>query len=512
MLCLLFAILIHTVLYSQDDGFINGIVLDSVDRKAVSFATVRIKDQAIGVITNEDGTFRIPRKLNSYGDSIEISSLGYKLKFVRFSDFETVEPKSILLQPAIEELEEVVVTADRTRLNAKEIITKAIYRIPYNYPNGAFSYLGYYRDYQWIENQYVNLNEAIVEVYDKGFTEVEYDSLQARILSLVKNEEFPRDSALTVAYDYSSSVKTIPNATIDDYGGNELLILLIHDAIRNYNTGTFSFVDTFRKDFLPNHKFAKEAVVPYSDDMIYEIGIYKDLPNLRVKGSIYISATDYGILRLNYQVYVLESGDKGAYSFTTELPLYGVLVEYERTDKYYLKYLSFKNHFEISPPPKFYAKTLAFDLNSYNFEIVFSQPIAKEDATDLRNYKLKYKKKKIPFDKISLDEERKIVTLYPVLTPRLNKLLSDFEVNPGFQKDFSVKFGKIKSESGEILDRTTIVRGDQYREFFVQQVNKKGTPPKVSELMEKGKPIFGEQPLNEKDLKENYWMNTPLKN
>lgn len=49
-----------STLYAQDFDFLRGKVLDKETGEPVVFATVRIKDQAKGVITNMDGSFRLP--------------------------------------------------------------------------------------------------------------------------------------------------------------------------------------------------------------------------------------------------------------------------------------------------------------------------------------------------------------------------------------------------------------------------------------------------------------------
>ena len=61
------------------------------------------------------------------------------------------------------------------------------------------------------------------------------------------------------------------------------------------------------------------------------------------------------------------------------------------------------------------------------------------------------------------------------------------------------------------LNKTTTVQGDQYREFFVQQINRNPALPDATKLMDKGKPIFLGQPLFTGELEADYWMNTPLK-
>ena len=152
-----------------------------------------VVNYALGVVSNEDGSFRLPAKLQSYGDSLEVSSLGYRDKIIRISDLDRNQVVSILLDPAIEKLEEVVVSAEKRRLSAEEIVKNALQRIPDNYPTNPYSYIGYYRDYQLIEQSYTNLNEAIIQIYDRGFAELDYETTEARILRLQKKRRFSQE-------------------------------------------------------------------------------------------------------------------------------------------------------------------------------------------------------------------------------------------------------------------------------------------------------------------------------
>ena len=281
---LLLLLLTSYIIRGQENEFFNGRILDVTDQSPVAFATIRVVNQNLGVISNEDGSFRWPGELHSYGVSLEVSSLGYKAKTIRITDFDPNQIGIIYLEPSIEELDEVVVTAKRKILNARQIIGKALEKIPDNYPDQPFSYIGYYRDYQFSGDNYVNLNEALIQIYDQGFDKKDYETTKASILKLQINNEFPRDSAYSIPYDYSSNIKRIPNATIESYSGNELIILRLHDAIRNYNFPSFSFVDTMVEDFEENHQFKKKGVFDYQGDQIYRITIVRIDPETRVKG------------------------------------------------------------------------------------------------------------------------------------------------------------------------------------------------------------------------------------
>ena len=53
---------------------------------------------------------------------------------------------------------------------------------------------------------------------------------------------------------------------------------------------------------------------------------------------------------------------------------------------------------------------------------------------------------------------------------------------------------------------------NQFREFFVQELDMDTKKPKDNFYMIKDQPIFKNQPIAPKKKQQEYWMNTPLKN
>uniref|UniRef100_UPI0030EF87A5 hypothetical protein n=1 Tax=uncultured Winogradskyella sp. TaxID=395353 RepID=UPI0030EF87A5 len=105
----------------------------------------------------------------------------------------------IYLFPKTEALSEVVLSVEKTKeLSTRQIVKKAIENIKINYPVDPFSYIAYYRDYQFADEEYINLNEGIVEVFDQGFTSHKIsDSLNATSLYSYKlNTDFKQDSLI----------------------------------------------------------------------------------------------------------------------------------------------------------------------------------------------------------------------------------------------------------------------------------------------------------------------------
>ncbi|MEX0291130.1 MAG: carboxypeptidase-like regulatory domain-containing protein, partial [Flavobacteriaceae bacterium] len=222
-------------LFGQESEFIRGKLLDAQTQEPIPFATIRLKSRAMGVISNQDGGFRIPKKFEQLGDAIIISCMGYEKREMSLGKLSPEHINIIRLVPGVLELSEAVVSAKKKRpLTARQIVRRAIRNIPENYPQKPFSTIGYYRDYQMEEDQYINLNEAILEVFDEGFNTPDQANTKVRIYDYQENTKFKRDTLPLQPYNYEKWSKVIDKAYLSGYGGNEFTILRIHDAIRNY--------------------------------------------------------------------------------------------------------------------------------------------------------------------------------------------------------------------------------------------------------------------------------------
>ena len=111
--CLFFS---HHFTYSQD---LTALVLDSLNKHPIPFASIYLKSGS-GVISNEEGQFRLQYKQNVSDDSLFISCLGYKtLKY----SVEQLQDSIFYLPPKAITLNSVILT--NKELNADEIL-KAI--------------------------------------------------------------------------------------------------------------------------------------------------------------------------------------------------------------------------------------------------------------------------------------------------------------------------------------------------------------------------------------------------
>ncbi len=525
----LLLLLVSNSVLSQQAEYIVGKLVDAETEEPIAFASIRIKNRALGIISNTDGSFKIPLRYKEYGEIIEISSMGFQTKEILIQDFSVYGSNEVKLQPATFELEEAIVTANKKKikkLTARQIVRRALRSIPENYPVESFSTVGYYRDYQLDSLQYVNLNEAILEVFDEGFDTRDSVTTKVKIFDYLENTDFKRDTLALKSYDYQfkEGRKVIDKAFLKPYGGNEFTILRVHDALRNYEIDSYSFVHRLKTDLISEHKFKKGLDTYLDDEPLYTIKFDKLLLDYSAYGTMYISKRNFSIHKMEYTVYdrtkKLPNGSINRHKTNNQL-IFEIITEYRpENDRMFLNYISFHNTFQLWDPPKFVLEAITVDVELQCFVASFNRTPDLQDALNQNNYILKYKDKKIDFMKMvpdNSDVNGKTVFLYPKMYPnKAEEMFRSIDVvarkRPVDSLLLSVKISNIRDKEGNLINEWTSRDYNQFREFFVQEV-KPNVKSSLGDLfMEKLKPIFKDQPIIKPDNFSDYWMNTPLQN
>lgn len=516
LIFLFFSVLI----FSQEVEFITGKLIDAGTEEPIAFATIQLKGQSIGVISNADGSFKIPYKYLNFGNNLVISCLGYDTIEMVISDLSLTEINVLPMSIGILNLQEVIVTGKRKRnYSARRIVSKAIDAISKNYPMDSFSLIGYYRDYQLKASNYLNLNEAILEVFDSGFDEIDRSTTKVRIYEQKVNSDFKIDSLARQGYNYQTGQKIIDRATLQDYGGNEFVILRIHDAIRNYQVDAFDFVNVLKSDLIRNHYFSKKEVIFMDGEPLYTIVFKRVHPNYSALGVLYISQNDFAIHKMKYTIY--NSLDLNTTTIndhlTSENLIFEVITEYRKfNDKMFLNYISFQNSFKLRTPPIFMVEEISLDLEEKCLVVKFNSDPNAQDALKKGAYNIKYKGEKLDFK--SIDLRGNSVLLYPdmkkiELMEMINSFRTEAENKDRMMELLEVRIENISNYHGDTLNDWTVKDYNQFREFFVQQVNENKLAPKDSLYMINNKPIFKNQTIISQPTDSyNFWMNTPLKN
>lgn len=523
-------ILLTTFGFSQEEDFIFGQLVDTTKNETIPFASIRIKDKALGVITNIDGTFKIPLRFKTLGDVLEISCMGYMTKELMIRDLAEGQSNVIVLQPGGFELSEAVVSAKIRGLTAEQIVRFAVKGIPQNYPSEHFEIVGYYRDYQVKNGNYVNLNEAIINVQDPGFDTRDILDNEYQLYSYTQNPDFEVDPFARQPYDYRGRNKIVPNARLRNDGGNEFITLRLHDAIRNYGLESFSFVDSLSSHFVKNHQFRLVRKTNYNKEEVYEIDLEYEDKNYRAEGRIFINTDGFAIHKLDYALFkrrqplFYRRAENAQERFTDgfkKMPremLYHIQIEYARGPgkRMFLNYISFYNKVLLQRPPEFRSK-VSIDLFDRSFRVRLNKAPANPDKIKIGNFRILFRNEPLPLKEFYYLEDEQTFVVCPHLEYKKAKdeFRYLFTAKKGLQVP-NVKFvpRNIKDSLGNKLDDRKWEYIHQYREFFTQEAKLKARPElDTVGLMIKLLPLEHVlQPIHDKGLTNEYWKNTPLPN
>ncbi|MDR0825496.1 MAG: carboxypeptidase-like regulatory domain-containing protein [Prevotella sp.] len=156
----------------KDPGYItvSGVVKDLKSRKNLEYVSISIPGTGIGTISNEDGGFSIKVKDSLRIKTLEISHIGYYNKRIHITD-DDMDNIIILLTPNEKKLKEVIIESG----DPLKLVENAILKIGDNYSNVTNQLTGFYRETIRKRRNYINISEAIINVYKTSYTEGDTD-------------------------------------------------------------------------------------------------------------------------------------------------------------------------------------------------------------------------------------------------------------------------------------------------------------------------------------------------
>lgn len=514
-LVLFFFVFLSASTFAQQSNTIVFQLLDRQTEQPIVFATIILRNSKVGVISDENGNFRIPEKFLGKNELLVISCIGYETKKFNPQILLTSKTYTIALDQKLESLDEVVLEASSKKekqFGARKIVRLAIKEIPKNYPTESFGYIAYYRDYQKVVDakemmkdhplkkaDYVNLNEGILKVFDAGFGSNKFFAAdnQAALFQYEKNKNFLVDSLLAVPYD-NFNVKYLKGVTVSPLGGNELYLLNIGNCIRNYDQKSFSFVDIMKEDFVKQHSFWIDKVVFLDDKPIFKIDFLSSIMNMdrffKGSGSIYIGKDDYAIHRLQYTTRNVKK----------KSVLYEVNIEYKKkAGKFYLNYLTFNNYFDIKHGDVFKVEDLLYHHESNSFQVFFNRELDPRSIDNSgKTIAFYYKERRLDIQEISFLSPSVVkISLFPFTQIIDRKTI---------EKELVYTIQNVRDTNGEVINEGPIVRLKQFRELFVQEIFSSLKLDNSFHFVEKNK-VLSSSKTNETKEFDRYWINTPLK-
>jgi hypothetical protein len=350
------------------------------------------------------------------------------------------------------------------------------------------------------------VHEAIIESFDDGFDSDKLKSKknQSLLYNYRTNTQFIQDATLIIPYD-NKSEKYSESVYISPLGGNELNILDLTNAIRNHDKMSFSFSNVFQRDFVRNHKFKVKRII-FSDAIpLYEISFSaikgKTSYEYSAYGNIYISKQEFAIHKFNYNLYYRNKKN----------PQYAITLAYRpQKDKMYLNYITFNNFFEATNGNYFKIDKTVFNTTKNRFKISFNRQIDLNSVGSFRrNIKIYYKGEKLKIVTVSpFDTANK--TLIISIDKASTEIINRDKNATNYASYFKFDIRNIKDINGFEIDKRASLKMNQYREFFVQEIFERKKLPVQKNFINKSMPL-SKSPITPLELKNNYWLNTPLK-
>ncbi|WP_299314686.1 carboxypeptidase-like regulatory domain-containing protein [uncultured Aquimarina sp.] len=304
--------------FSQNSTFsISGQILDLETSEPIPFASVYIKSESIGTITNDNGFFIFHLPPGKEESIVIISIIGYSSVSKKVKNFS--ENQKISLSAKTTDLEEVVITATKKKkLTAKEIVRKAYKEIENNYPNQPYILEGYVRDLQKEDDRYVEYLECATKLLYQGY----------------KTKREPMVELLEVKTNYLGD-KHPWNKNSERKNS---IIDLVEDDLIRFDYGPIKGKNGW--------KYKLESVLPYGNGLVYKInGIDKPFQN----STLFIDTETFAFVKIELTREAIKNRSWARRFTNGALQVYyNLVLEYQEYDgKMYLKYQKEEDNWRI---------------------------------------------------------------------------------------------------------------------------------------------------------------------
>ena len=152
---------------AQASLILSGKVVDDESGEPLTYASVNLRGKSVGTVTNSDGLFDFYISSQEAGDALVITMLGYAPFESSVNDFSYAKNAVIRLKVKPIQLEEVVITDSKLKLN--DIVAKAFKSIEINYPIQPYVSHYFYRETHQENKRCVILVESALDIYDQGY-------------------------------------------------------------------------------------------------------------------------------------------------------------------------------------------------------------------------------------------------------------------------------------------------------------------------------------------------------
>ncbi len=274
------AITVPSAAQENNDFFtVGGTVRDADSGRPIAGAGITIPGTSIGTVANTDGSFSIKIKHDLGARELEFSHLGYNLRRIPIPEGDQsglrieLTPGTAIALPGVRVINE----------HAREIVEEAIRRIDINYSDRESSLTGFYRETFRKRNNYIDIAEAVVDIYRHSYT----DKVRGDRVKIVKGRRLisPRPGD-------TLSVKLLGGPT--GYLSNDIILdrglLLNPKELDNYR---FRLEEPVTIDDRPHYTVVFEPAVIYAEYALFVGRLYIDRESLTISRAEYAMDMSY---------------------------------------------------------------------------------------------------------------------------------------------------------------------------------------------------------------------------
>jgi hypothetical protein len=253
--------------------YITGVILDGESFDPLPYATIGLRHEGRGTVSNSNGEFGFKILPENYSDTIVVSYLGYFAREIPVkqslgNNFKIAMRREFISIPEIIIKNQI----------PSEIIYKALSRIPHNYGNTPAAMTAFYREGVLRKNELQTYSEAILQIYKSAY----YGTLlndQIKVFKSRKVENINVSDSITVRLKAGLST------------------CLQLDGIKN----NFDFLS---RENIEEYSYRLTDIVSFDQESAFEIefGPKEGFEIPMFRGSVFIHTTDFAILEADFEV------------------------------------------------------------------------------------------------------------------------------------------------------------------------------------------------------------------
>jgi hypothetical protein len=253
--------------------YISGLIVDDESLEPLPFATIALKNNGKGTITNNNGEFGLKITTELVTDTLSISYLGYlgreiAVKQVVGNNFTISMKREFISIP------EIII---RNQI-PQEIIQRTLKAISHNYGDTPSLMTGFYREGVLRKDELQTYSEAVIQIYKSSYSGTLLSD-QIKVYKSRKIENTNRNDTLAIR------LKAGLGTCLDLDGAKNIFDFLSSQSMSDYS-------------------YRLTDIVTYDDESVYVIDFEprENVDQPLYNGTLYINTTDYGIYQAQFEL------------------------------------------------------------------------------------------------------------------------------------------------------------------------------------------------------------------